>query len=236
VSAIAWLHRDDDIVAVDKPAGEPVIAARGEPPEACLVRRAEAALGQRLFVVHRIDRDTSGVVVFACTPASHRFLNQAFEAREVGKHYVAFAAGVLAPDRGRIDVPLHAARRGKSRPAEAGEPGRRAAITEYAIERAWLGPEGPVSRVALRPLTGRRHQIRVHLRARGAPILFDPLYGKPTASSLPGAPCRRLALHALAVDVPSQQGRRLRIQAPLADDLVGLEAWLDAHLGSPALP
>ncbi len=237
MSGIAWLHRDDELVAVDKPAGEPVIAARGEPPEACLVRRGEAALGQRLFVVHRIDRDTSGVVFFARTAAAHRFLTLAFESRRVGKRYVAFAAGVLEPDRGRIEVPLHAARRGKARPAGHEEPGQKAAVTDYAVERVWSGGRGKVSRIALHPLTGRHHQIRVHLRARGAPILFDPLYGRSIDGPFDAAPCRRLALHALAIDVPLPEGRRLEIEAPLAPDLAALEAWLDARaLRALALP
>jgi tRNA pseudouridine32 synthase / 23S rRNA pseudouridine746 synthase len=234
VSGIVWLHADEDVVAVDKASGEPVIAARSEPKDACLVRRAEAALGQRLYVVHRIDRETSGVVLFARTAAAHRALNHAFEARLVRKRYVAFAAGALDPGRGRIEVPLHAARRGKSRPASPAEPGQKAAATDYDVERVWRGACGPVSRIALRPITGRHHQLRVHLRAMGAPILFDRLYG--SAGGLEGAPCRRLALHALSIEAPRRDGRRLRIDAPLAADLVGLESWLSAHLASAALP
>ena len=236
MSGVAWIHRDDDVVAVDKPAGEPVIAARGEPKDACLVRRAEAALGHRLFVVHRIDRDTSGVVLFARTAAAHRFLSQAFEARQIAKCYVAYAAGALEPRDGRIDVPLHAARRGKSRPSKPGETGRQAAITDYATERVWRGLWGVASRIALQPLTGRHHQIRVHLRARGVPILFDPLYGKATRGFSDGVPCERLALHALSIEIPLPAGGRHRILAPLAADLVGLETWLDVHLGTGALP
>lgn len=228
MSGIAWLHRDDTLVAVDKPAGEPVIAARGEPRDACLVRRAEAALGQRLFVVHRIDRDTSGVVLFARTAEAHRYLNEAFEARRVSKAYVAFVAGRLEPASGRIDLPLHPARRGKSRPAEPGEPGRRDASTEYVVERVWRRSGGAVSRVALRPLTGRHHQIRVHLRARGAPILFDRRYGGGLGDAFRDAPCQRLALHAFRIEVPRPGGRRIEIEAPLAADLRSLATWLDA--------
>ncbi|HET7292794.1 MAG TPA: RluA family pseudouridine synthase [Vicinamibacteria bacterium] len=233
MDAIAWLHRDDDVVAVDKPPGEPVIAARGEPKDACLHRRAEAALGARLFVVHRIDRDTSGVVLFARTAEAHRLLNRAFEARGVSKAYVAFAAGLLEPARGQIDIALHSARRGKSRPAEPGEPGRQQACTDYAVERAWRLGAVAVSRIVLRPVTGRHHQLRVHLRARGAPILFDRLYGRGLHPALDEAPCRRLALHAQRIEAPRPGGGRLTIEAPLPDDLQGLEAWLSTR-GDPA--
>ena len=232
MSGIVWLHREGELVAVDKPAGEPVIAARGEPREACLVRRAEAALGQRLFVVHRLDRDTSGVVLFARTAEGHRFLSRAFEARQVSKAYVAFTAGLLEPPLGRIDLALHPARRGKSRPAEPGEPGQQDAVTDYAVERVWRRSQGAVSRVALRPVTGRHHQIRVHLRARGAPILFDRHYGRGLGETLGDAPCQRLALHALRLDVPRPEGPPLEIEAPLAPDLRRLEDWLDAASGS----
>jgi len=86
------LHEDAELIAVAKPAGIPVIPARGEPPEACLQHVVAAARGERLWVVHRIDRDTSGVVVFARTAEAHRMLNLAFEQREVEKRYRAYLA------------------------------------------------------------------------------------------------------------------------------------------------
>jgi tRNA pseudouridine32 synthase / 23S rRNA pseudouridine746 synthase len=221
------LHEDDDLVAVAKPAGIAVIPARGEPPEASLQHQLAAARGERLWVVHRIDRDTSGVVVFARTAAAHRALNLAFEARTVDKRYVAFAAGVLDGVR-RIDVPLREARRGKTQPAAAGDPGARHAVTEVEVERRWRRDAAVVCRVRCRPITGRHHQIRVHLRAAGAPIVHDPRYGKATLrGALAAAPCPRLALHAEALTVPGPSGPRTFV-APWPDELVALEAWLDA--------
>jgi 23S rRNA-/tRNA-specific pseudouridylate synthase len=223
---------DQGIVATAKPPGEPVIPARGEAPDACLQRRLERQLRRRLWVVHRIDRDASGVVLFACNADSHRALSVAFEQRRVAKSYRAFTAGALTPACGRLELALHGARKGKTRPAAAGEPGQEA-VTDYATLATWRLAQGLVALVEARPLTGRHHQIRVHLRAAGAPILFDSLYARGrTPASLAGAPCSRLALHALRVEVPAPLGEgRLAIEAPLADDLEQLASWLSAGGG-----
>ena len=107
------LHDDGALVAVAKLPGVPVIAARGEPPEACLQKRLERQLGRRVYVVHRIDRDASGVVVFATSAAAHREASLAFEHRRVDKRYLAIVAGALEPAEGTFETPLHAARKGK---------------------------------------------------------------------------------------------------------------------------
>lgn len=224
VAGAAILYEDADLVAVAKPAGVPVIPARGEPPEDSLQHRLAAARGERLWIVHRIDRDTSGVVVFARTAEAHRALNIAFEERRVGKSYLAFAAGALDGVT-RIDVALHEARRGKARPAEPGEPGAKPAVTEIAIDRRWRRGDDVVARVWCHPITGRHHQIRVHLRWANAPIVHDPLYGKATLrGALADAPCPRLALHAATLTVPGPR----TFTAPVPDDMAALEGWLDA--------
>ncbi len=218
------LYEDAEIVAVAKPSGIAVIPARGEPPEQSLHARLEAERGERLWIVHRIDRDTSGVVVFARTAEAHRTMSMAFERRGVDKTYVAFAAGAL-DGVARIDVALHEARRGKARPARDGEPGSKAAVTEIAVERRWRRDDAVVARVRCHPVTGRHHQIRVHLRSVDAPILGDPLYGKVTRrGAYADVPCPRLALHAASLTVPG--GRTFT--APLPEDLAALEAWLEA--------
>ena len=229
------LRHDDDvlelegegIVAVAKPPGEPVIPARGESPDACLQHRLERKLQRRLWVVHRIDRQASGVVLFATSAGAHRALSIAFEQRRVAKTYRAFTAGAPSPPDGRLDLALHGARKGKTRPAAAGEPGQKA-LTEYATLAIWPLGDDQVALVEARPLTGRHHQIRVHLRAAGTPILFDPLYaGGRTPSALATAPCSRLALHALRIEVPLSHGdSRLAVEAPLAADLEALALWL----------
>ena len=228
---LTLLHDDGALVAVAKPAGEPVIAARGEPPGACLQKRLERQLGRRVYVVHRIDRNASGVVVFALDAAAHRAASMAFEHRRVDKRYLAIVAGALEPAAGRLDTPLHSARKGKARPAHPGEAGAQAAVTEYATRRRFTLDDRVVSLVEARPQTGRHHQIRVHLRAAGAPILFDPLYGRGLMpAALAEAPCSRLALHAERVELKEEDGsRRLAVEAPLAADLVALVAWLETH-------
>jgi RluA family pseudouridine synthase len=224
------LHDDGSLVAVDKPAGEPVIAARGEPPSACVQKRLERQLGRRIFVVHRIDRDASGVLLFALDAAAHRAASLAFEHRRVEKQYLAFVAGALDPSEGRLDVPLHAARRGKTRPARSGESGAQAAVTDYATRKEWPLGEGRVSLVEARPQTGRHHQLRVHLRSAEAPILFDPLYGRGRMpEALAAAPCARLALHAERLELETEDNGRIAVTAPLAPDLEALAAWLDAR-------
>ena len=107
---------DQGIVAASKPSGEVVIAARGEPPGGVSPAAPRRQLGRRLWVVHRIDRDASGVVLFATTRTVHRTLSIAFEERRVRKTYRAFTTGELAPPHGRLEVSLHPARKGKMRP------------------------------------------------------------------------------------------------------------------------
>jgi 23S rRNA-/tRNA-specific pseudouridylate synthase len=230
VTTPGLLYEDDDVVAADKVSGEPVIPARGAPPEACLQKRLERQLGLRLFVVHRIDRDASGVVLFARHAQAHRALSLAFEHHRVRKLYWAFGGGTLAPLCGRLDVALHAARRGKTRPARPGERGQQAAATDYATRRTWRLGGQSVSLLEARPVSGRHHQIRVHLRWAGAPILFDPLYGRrQPAEALVGAPCSRLALHARRIELPEADGvARLAVESPLPPDLDALRLWLDA--------
>jgi 23S rRNA-/tRNA-specific pseudouridylate synthase len=233
------LALEPDLVAAAKPAGLPVVPARGEAPELCLRARLEVELGQRLWVVHRLDRETSGLVLFARHAKAHRALSLAFERREVTKTYVAFAGGPRLAERGRVELALHAARRGKARPGRPGEPGARPAATGWRVVRRWrIGGDGglEVARLELSPETGRHHQIRVHLRSLGVPILFDRLYGKGALALPPDAPCARLALHALRLTLPALPGREARTyEAPLAADLVTLERWLDARGESQSL-
>ena len=228
----AVVHECDEIVAVSKRPGETVVPAGGPLAEECLHRRMERALGARLWVVHRLDRDTSGVVVFARSADAHRALSLAFERRRVQKTYVAFTSAMPPSLAGRLETPLHGGRRGRMRPAREHEPGIREAVTAYKVLRSWhalrAGEAGDhVAQVELVPTTGRHHQLRVHLRAAGAPVLFDRIYGRGVAiPALANAPCGRLALHALRLALPSGAGL-LTIEAPLAPDLVALRDWLD---------
>ena len=128
------LYEDADLIAVAKPAGALVIPGRTADGPVALRQQLEAARGAPLWVVHRIDQDTSGVVVFAKTAAAHRALCAAFEARTVRKTYVALAFGDLPGERA-IELPLTDARRGKARPAAPGEPGK-PARTDVSARRS----------------------------------------------------------------------------------------------------
>ena len=232
----AILHETRDIVAVDKPPGVVVIPARDEPAGGSHRHRLERARGERLWVVHRLDRDTSGVVVFARNAETHRELSLAFERHAVEKTYLALTRGTPTPPEGVIDVPLHSARRGKMRPALARERGSLAAETKYLVQRVWMTRVGPVALVEAKPRTGRQHQIRVHLRWKDAPLLVDPLYGRAEritaqdlglSENIPA--CERHTLHAAELVLPARGGEpSLRLVAPLAPDLGRLVRALDA--------
>ena len=227
---IELLYEDADLVVVDKPAGVPVIPAPGWPAEACVQARVAAQIGSRLWIVHRLDRDTSGALAFARTAAAHRALSIAFERRDVQKGYEALIAGVPEPRHGAIDVPLHQARKGKARPAHPGEEGARHASTGYRVTRSWRAAGRAVALVALTPHTGRHHQIRVHLRAIGTPILADPVYGSGPAVLPDGVGPPRLALHATVLDLPHPAGgRRVGVEASWPEDLEAVRLWLDRH-------
>lgn len=222
-------HESSSLLVVDKPAGVTVIPAPGVDPGLCLHHQLQAARGERLWVVHRLDRETSGLVAFARTADEHRRLSMAWEAHQVRKTYVAFTAGALEPAEGRIEIALHEARRGKARPAGPGEAGAKAAVTDYVVRRTWKVGDRAVSLVELWPKTGRHHQLRVHLRAAGAPILFDAVYGRGAIPpSLADGPCARLALHASRLDLPCRGGERMIVASPLPADLTALRGALDA--------
>ena len=229
---IPVLRDEAGVVAVSKPAGLPVVPAAREDPSDCVRSRLERELGARLWVVHRLDRDTSGLLLFARTPEVHRALCLAFEERRVRKTYVVFTSGVPSPREERIATPLHPARRGKVRPARPGEAGAWDAITRYTVRKRWARRGENVAMVEAHPETGRHHQIRVHLRSIGTPVLFDRFYGQPPGRSCTaGAPLARLALHAsrLVVSEAGEPGARLVFEAPLSADLTGLLRWLDAE-------
>jgi RluA family pseudouridine synthase len=230
VPPIALLYEDAALVVVDKPAGVPVIPAPSWPAAACVQARTAALVGSRLWVVHRLDRDTSGALVFARTEAVHRTLSMAFEHRAVTKTYRALVAGIPSPPEGCVEVPLRDARKGRTRPAADGEVGAKAATTLYRVVRRWQGAGSAAALLELRPQTGRHHQIRVHLRAIGTPILADPVYGRGGAPSAAGERVPRLALHATALDLPHPiGGHRVRVEAEWPADLEAVCLWLDRH-------
>jgi RluA family pseudouridine synthase len=209
------------LVAVDKPAGMPVIPGRTEEGGPPLRERLEAQLGQRLWVVHRLDRDTSGVLLFALDARAHRTASVAFEHGAADKRYLALVSPPL-PGALRVDAALVPARRARMRVAGPGEEGK-PAVTELAPVETF----GDVALVEARPLTGRTHQIRVNLRHAGAPLLVDPQYGRPeavTEARLGGVSdavvLARTPLHAARLVLPGAEGLPpVDVSAPLPADM-----------------
>jgi RluA family pseudouridine synthase len=217
------LREDEAWLAVDKPPGLPVVPDRRGDPHACLRRRLEIERREPLWVVHRLDRDTSGVLLLARTPEAHRALSMAFQAGAVEKTYLALARGVPPSSWGVVDTPLHTARKGKMRPARPGEPGARTASTAWRVLGRWERPGGPLCWIEARPRTGRTHQIRVHLRALGLPLAGDPVYGRPA----PDLPLTRTPLHAAILAFPDPTtGVRITVEAPLPPDLEAVLRFL----------
>jgi tRNA pseudouridine32 synthase/23S rRNA pseudouridine746 synthase len=219
---IEVLYEDDSILAIDKPAGRLVIPGRGT-DERSLREELEASHG-RLWVVHRLDRGTSGALLFARTAEAHRTLNLAFDRGEPRKRYVALVRGEPPAER-RIDVSIAPARRGRMRPARPGDPRAKRAVTVVRlVERfpAAAGWGGALALVEALPETGRTHQIRVHLAAAGIPLAIDPDYGEagPLMGRDGATLLARTPLHAARLEVAHPaDGRALVIEAPWPADL-----------------
>lgn len=179
------LHADHEIVVVDKQAGLLSVPGRGEDRADCLIARLRGAF-PTVLLVHRLDLDTSGVMVFALTPHAQRTLGKQFETRQVKKVYVARLAGRLEPKTGRVDLPLIVDWPNRPRQKVDHVEGR-PAQTDWRVMRA----SDAETRVRLMPVTGRSHQLRVHMAETGHPILGDPLYATGAAAAHP-----RLMLHA----------------------------------------
>ncbi len=185
---IALLRADSALLILDKPSGLLSVPAKPPGPADCLEARVRAAFPEALLI-HRLDGDTSGVMVFARSRLAQRHLNWQFERRQVRKTYVARVAGTVAENEGTIDLPLIAD--WPNRPKQMVDFSRgKPSVTDWRVLSR--EPAG-TTRLELRPHTGRSHQLRVHLLAIGHPILGDRFYAPPDAL----AAADRLQLHAL---------------------------------------
>jgi RluA family pseudouridine synthase len=194
------LYETDDYLAVDKPEGVVSVAAAGRAGLPGLLRGHYPG---RLFPVHRLDREASGVIVFAKTAAAHRHLNGEFDRRQVRKTYLAVVDGAPSANRGRINAPIREFGSGRMGvDPKRGKP----SSTEWKVVERLDG--AAVLRV--HPATGRRHQIRVHLYSLGHPILGDRRYGDRSRQEL----FPRLMLHALALEFTLPTGERVTAEAP----------------------
>ncbi|MEX2013482.1 MAG: RluA family pseudouridine synthase [Parcubacteria group bacterium] len=229
------LYEDEDIVVLDKPAGlvvhpVPQRAGYGTSPNDQSVsewfvkkypesRDVGEKFGdiERPGVVHRIDRETSGALLFAKTKIGHKVLKEQFQKREIEKIYHLFVYGNLKDDRGTIDLPIaRSVSNFRKRSAERGARGeKKEAVTYFRVIRR--ASDKSATFVEAKPKTGRTHQIRVHFKALHHPVVCDKLY-------VPNKPClfgfHRLALHARAITFKAVSGKKITIEAPYPEDFV----------------
>jgi 23S rRNA pseudouridine1911/1915/1917 synthase len=208
------LYEDTDVVAVAKPAGL-ITHSDGRTEEATaedwFKEKYPSAEGG---YVHRLDRDTSGVLVFAKNMPAYLFLRQAFHDRDVHKTYLAFVYGAPKEKTGVIDFDIGRSRQDfRLRSAQPKAKGTlRDALTRYEV----VGETEGYALLKMKPETGRTHQIRVHLKAIHHPIICDPLYAP---NHKPALGITRLGLHAYSLDLPLPSGTRTTITAPIPSDL-----------------
>ena len=211
------LHQDADVLLLDKPAGLSSQGGRGQHTtlDDLLTAFAKPS-GRKPQLVHRLDRDTSGVILAARSQPAASFLGKALMARRFSKTYLAIIAGPLDPASGEIDVPLRREEQGReawSRPAPADHPDAQPALSRYRT----LVSDSQAALLELEPVTGRMHQLRVHLAHLGRPILGDPRYGG--ALAVAGRPVPRLMLHARSLTFPHPAGGTRTLEAPVPRDL-----------------
>ena len=208
--AIEIVYQDDAIVVLNKPSSLLSVPGRGADKQDCLSSRVQAVFPDAL-VVHRLDMATSGLLVFARSLAHQRTLGNAFAAREVHKRYVAIVSGLLTTpidDWHTIDLPII-----------VDWPNRPLRIIDHTLGKPsttryrslLTNPQDNTTRVELEPVTGRSHQLRVHLQAIGHPIVGDPLYASAGQQAL----ADRLLLHARRLDIEHPvTGVTMRFEAP----------------------
>lgn len=247
---IEILYEDKDVLAVNKPAGL-VVHADGRTEEKTLAdwilenypkikdvgeptKLANGDLIIRPGIVHRIDRDTSGVLIIAKNQKTFLFLKDQFKEREVEKSYRAFVYGEVKGEEGIIDRPITRSRKDfRLWSAQRGGQGEgREAITEYKVlgrisaSQAKSKGETGFSLLELHPKTGRTHQIRVHLKAINHPVVNDPLYA-PKRETAFGF--KRLALHAYSIKFSLPSGKQLLVEAPYPEDFEKAFAQFNKH-------
>lgn len=203
------IYEDDDCVVINKPAGVLSHSKGAFNPEATvaswLAPKMIEASGDRAGIVHRLDRATSGVMICAKTASAHKFLQKQFSERKVAKTYLAVVAGRLEPEEAIIDIPIE---RNPKAPAtfRAGASGK-SAQTHYKV----INTSDKYSLLELKPTTGRTHQLRVHLKHIGHPIVGDDLYG--------GEQADRMLLHASQLEINLPSGERKTFSVPTPAEL-----------------
>jgi len=237
---IRVLFEDAHLVVIDKAPGMAMHPAPGTESgtlvNALLHHCGDSLSGiggvARPGIVHRIDKETSGVVVAAKTDAAHQGLSALFAAHDIDREYIALTRGAPSPIRGTIEGAIARSTADRKKMAVVKSGGRHA-VTHYTVARVFGPQERPLAaRVACRLETGRTHQIRVHLASKGAPCLGDPTYGsgspsQPVKEAIAAAGLKRQALHAAVLGfVHPITGETLRFESPLPADMARLEGLL----------
>lgn len=223
------VFENEDCIVIDKPSGMLSIPDR-EQSQKSLKDHLQDQYGS-IFTVHRLDRDTSGLIIFAKNESAHKFLSAQFENREAGKQYLGLVYGTLEQSEGIWDAPIreHAYIKGKMMVHRDGKP----SSTSYSL----MDAAGPFSLVRFTIHTGRTHQIRVHAANAGHPIACDAIYGKPDPILLSAFKkkyklskseeserpiLQRLALHSHRLNLYLPDGNNLQVEAPLPKDIRAL--------------
>ena len=235
---LSVLHEDEEIIVLNKPAGLVVHPGAGNPAgtlvNALLHHRPDLRLLPRAGIVHRLDKDTTGAMVVACTPGAHTALVRQLEERSVKREYEAVCLGVMTGG-GTVDAPI--GRHPVDRVRMALREGGREAVTHYRVIDRFRGH----THVLCRLETGRTHQIRVHMLSIRNPIVGDPVYGGRLALPKGATPAliealrgfKRQALHAARLElVHPGSGELVRFEAPLPADFEGLLMALRADLSA----
>jgi RluA family pseudouridine synthase len=205
---ITILYEDRNIVVVDKPAGLASIPERDRSID-CVLSIMERQLRRKLLIVHRLDKDASGILLYAKNPEAHRYMNQLFTDRHIGKTYAAVVHGSMAEEEGTIEGSIRVYGSGRMGVDEArGKPSR----TDFTVIKRLAGH----TFLEAYPITGRRHQIRVHLYHKGHPIVGDPLYGdKILQKEYP-----RLLLHARKIAFMGMNGKQTVVESRLPQEFL----------------
>jgi len=230
------IFENNDFVVINKPAGMLSIPDRAQTAES--LKDILIGLYGSIFTVHRLDKETSGLIIFAKNEMAHKHLSKSFEERSVEKIYLGLVQGTIAQEEGVIEAPIaeHPAKNGTMVVYKKGKP----AITQYKV----VEPLGPFSLVQFQIHTGRTHQIRVHMQHIGHPIVCDPFYGnaqpilissfkrkyKLSKSEEEERPIlQRLGLHAYKLKFSDQDGKEYSFEAEMPKDMRALINQLRLH-------
>ncbi|MBI2010679.1 MAG: RluA family pseudouridine synthase [Candidatus Colwellbacteria bacterium] len=229
------IYKDPNFIALDKPAGLLVHRA-GKTNEPTLadwiikrfpeIKKVGDEIELRPGIVHRLDRDTSGIILVARNQKTFDYLKQLFQNHEIKKTYLALVHGRVKLDKGEIDQPISLKPGTIKRTAFRGR-GPREAITEYKVLKRFRD----FSLLELSPRTGRTHQIRVHLASLGHAVVGDRIYGPKKIAVPRGA--KRQMLHAYSLEFTPEVGHRLRLAANLPEDMRKIIRYLDPGIKSP---